>query len=182
VAPLHGAVALEEVHHVAVAVGQDLDLHVARVDHEPARRRALAEFDVNTWNAQQSRLTQQAFDDPDLLRGRLRGVFLLEGHAEVEAVAFCNGTRWAESTGSHFSANMRPSPKDAFASLLALANASSSSSSAAAQQSSSVLVIHTVRTAPTGKRTAFKAELLRCRPQPHQSQNLAEAALRWLPC
>ena len=36
VPPLHGAVPLEEVHHVAVAVGQDLDLHVARVDDEPA--------------------------------------------------------------------------------------------------------------------------------------------------
>ena len=36
VPPLHGAVALEQVHHVAVAVRQDLHLHVARVDDEPA--------------------------------------------------------------------------------------------------------------------------------------------------
>ena len=33
VATLHAAVALEQVHHVAVAVGQDLHLDVARVEH-----------------------------------------------------------------------------------------------------------------------------------------------------
>ena len=35
VSPLHGAVTFEEVHNVALAVGQDLDLHVARVDDKP---------------------------------------------------------------------------------------------------------------------------------------------------
>ena len=34
VAPLHGAVALEQMHHIAMMIGQDLHLHMAGIGHQ----------------------------------------------------------------------------------------------------------------------------------------------------
>ena len=115
VAPLHGAVAFEQVHDVAVAVRQDLHLHVARVDDEPAAKTlpllALCLVAVG----------------PSLSDNRISRDISERPKVELYAPSVSSSE---QGMRPHFSANMRPSPKDAFASLLALANASSSSSTA----------------------------------------------------